>query len=142
MISPPREFMARAQRQSQREQTKRSPKRQKAIRNTKQVNNQRESKKGQSKWKNETKQAKRQAQSKTCEVHRRRIPNKASVNKETYRMGSPKVYRATMAINNRFESKLTTEQRTSKGGMTVSKMRPNDNQVLPTIRQAHRDAVY
>ena len=120
MISPPREFTARAQRQRQRDQTKRSPKRRKASRNTKQVNNQSESKKGQSKWKNETKQAKKEAKSKTSEVQRRRIPNKASVNKETYRTGSPIVYRATMAINNGFESKSSAEQRTSKGGMTVS----------------------
>jgi hypothetical protein len=142
MISPPREFTARAQRQRQRELTKRSRKRRKASRNTKQVNNQSKSNKGQSKWKNETKQAKRQGKSKTSKVQRRRIPNKSLVNKETYRTGSPKVYRAMMAINTRFESKSSTEQLTSKGGMTVSKMRPNDNQVLPAIRQAHRDAVY
>jgi len=40
------------------------------------------------------------------------------------------------AINNRFECKTPTEQRTSKGGMTMSKMRPTDKP------KAHREAVY
>ena len=52
-------------------------------------------------------------------------------------MGSPKVYRSsyvyrdTMAINNRFESKSSAEQRTSKGGMTMLKMRPTDKETSP-----------
>jgi len=41
------------------------------------------------------------------------------------------VYGATMAINNRFESKSSTEQRTSKGGMTVSKMHPTNKYSSP-----------
>ena len=82
MISPPGEFMAKAQRQRQREQTKQSLKRRKASRNTKQVNNQSESKKGQSKWKNDMKQAKRQAKLKTSEIQRRKLPKDASVNKD------------------------------------------------------------
>jgi len=115
MMSPPREFTARAQSQRQREQTKRSPKwrtetrcksKHEASQNTKQVNKQSESKKGQTKWKNEMKQAKRdeisqpgpakrQAKSKTSKVQRRRIRNTASASKVTYRTGSPNVYRSS-----------------------------------------------
>jgi len=43
-----------------------------------------------------------------------------------------------MAINNGFESKSSTEQRTFKGGMTMSKMRPTDNQVLRTNQKPTR----
>jgi hypothetical protein len=93
MISPPREFTAKAQSQRQREQTKRSPKRRKASRNTKQVSNQSGSKKGQSKWKNETKQAKRQAKSKTSEIQRRRLRKDTSVNKDHHK--STEVHKST-----------------------------------------------
>jgi len=141
-ISVPRVFTTKAHSQRQREQTNRSPKRRKEVkgstqskwkheasRTTKQVK-----KKGQSKWKNEMKAsgkmrrskrsrpspAKRQAKSKTSEIQRRKLPKDASVIKDHQKStGSSYVYRTTGAINNRFESKSSTEQRTSKGGMTV-----------------------
>jgi len=81
MIRPHGEITTKAHSKRQWERTKRSPKRRTACRNMKQVNNQRESEKGQSKWKNETKQAKRQAKSKTSEIQRPRLPKDVSVNK-------------------------------------------------------------
>jgi len=74
--------------------------------------------------------ARRQAKSKTSEIQRRRLLKDASLNKDHPKStGSSEVYRNTTAINNRIQSKSSTEQRTSKGGMTVSKC------VLPTSQK-------
>jgi len=116
MISPPREFTAKAQKsettrtdQAKSEKAK-SKSKHEASQQSKRV------KERTMQVENETKQAKGQAKSKTSEVQRQRIPNKASGNKETYRTGSPKIYRATTAVNNGSESMSSAEQRTSKRG--------------------------
>jgi len=97
MISPPRQFTAKAERVVERSTQCKS--KHEASRNTKQVK-----RKGQSKWKNETKASanndmkasgkmrrskgsrprpgKRQAKSKTSEIQRRRLLKDASVNKD------------------------------------------------------------
>jgi len=94
-------------------------------------------------WKNETKASGKIRRSKstktsqkTSEVEDLRSPETKAAKRRVGQQRSPKVYRTTTAINNRFESKSSTEQRTSKGGMTVSKMRPTDKP------KAHREAVY
>jgi len=49
-----------------------------------------------------------------------------------------------MAINNRFESKSSTEQRTSKGGMTVSKMHSTETRTeksTSNVYQVDQDSI-
>jgi len=137
MISPPRWFTAKAQSQRQWEQTKRSPKRRKASRNTKQVNNHSESQKGQSKWKNKTKQAKRQAKPKTSEIQRRRLPKDVSVNKDHQKC--TEVHKSTEARRQSTTDLSLSRRRSNelqKGRWPCQKTRPTDTP------KAHREAVY
>ena len=68
---------------------------------------------------NRPRPAKRQTKSKTSEVQRRGLPKDSFVNKDQHH--SSEVYRTTSPINTSFESKLSTEQRTSNWAMTLSK---------------------
>jgi len=127
------------------ERSTRSYSKHQASRNTKQVDDQSESKSqtqacGKMRRKHLKKldeasrprPAKRQAKSKISEVEGRKLPKDASVNKDHH-----KPTEARRQSTTDFSLKSSTDQGTSKGGMTVSKTR------LPTNKpNAHRQAVY
>lgn len=92
--------------------------------NSQQVNSRSWSKTGQTRWRNDIKLANRQGMWKTTEYHGHQTPFEALVHNKTYWLESPKVYWATIEINNRFESKWSAEQWTlnKAGDSPVNKL--------------------